>query len=81
MIEGVEHLATLKARCSSTRLVAVCDREADLYDPFLTERPAGVGTGWCGRPGIAGVLIPNGIVGGARDSAFAGAGRDLAIRN
>ena len=41
-IEGVEHLATLKARCPTTRLVAVGDREADLYDLFMTARPAGV---------------------------------------
>jgi hypothetical protein len=46
-IEGIEHLAALKARCAGTRLVCVGDRESDLYELFATERPAGVD--WLGR--------------------------------
>lgn len=41
-IEGLAHLGMLKERCPDTRLVAVCDREADIYDLFVAERPAGV---------------------------------------
>ncbi|TCK94573.1 IS4 family transposase [Paraburkholderia sp. BL9I2N2] len=41
-IEGIEHLAALKARCAGTRLVGVGDRESDLYELFTTERPDGV---------------------------------------
>jgi hypothetical protein len=41
-LEGLEHLAALKERCPDTQLVGVCDREADLYDLFMLERPAGV---------------------------------------
>jgi len=41
-LEGLEHLSALKARCPDTHIVGVCDREGDLYDVFVTERPAGV---------------------------------------
>jgi hypothetical protein len=41
-IEGIEHLAALKARCAEVRLVGVGDRESDLYELFATERPDGV---------------------------------------
>jgi hypothetical protein len=41
-LEGIEHLAALKARCAQTRLVGVGDRESDLYELFATERPDGV---------------------------------------
>ena len=41
-LEGIEHLAALKARCADTRFVGVGDRESDLYELFVAERPAGV---------------------------------------
>jgi len=41
-IEGIEHLAALKARCTETRLVGVGDRESDLYELFTHDRPDGV---------------------------------------
>ncbi|HUL87942.1 MAG TPA: IS4 family transposase [Pseudolabrys sp.] len=41
-LEGLEHLSALKTRCAQTRLVAVGDRESDLYELFSTERPEGV---------------------------------------
>ena len=41
-LEGIEHLATLKARCADTRFVGVGDRESDLYELFVAERPSGV---------------------------------------
>lgn len=41
-IEGLSQLNTLKARCPETSVVAVCDREADIYDLFVAERPPGV---------------------------------------
>jgi hypothetical protein len=41
-IEGIEHLAALKARCTKTRLVGVGDRESDLYELFTHDRPDGV---------------------------------------
>lgn len=41
-LEGLSQLATLKPRCPHTRLVAVCDREADIYELFVAERPEGV---------------------------------------
>jgi hypothetical protein len=41
-IEGIEHLAALKARCVEPRIVGVGDRESDLYELFTTERPDGV---------------------------------------
>jgi hypothetical protein len=41
-IEGLDHLATLKSHCPTTQIVGVCDREADLYDLFATERTPGV---------------------------------------
>lgn len=41
-LEGLTQLGTLKERCPHTRLVAVCDREADIYELFVAERPAGV---------------------------------------
>ncbi|KVZ48335.1 IS4 family transposase [Burkholderia ubonensis] len=40
-LEGGEHLATLKAFCPNTRIVGVSDREGDVYDVFMAERPAG----------------------------------------
>lgn len=41
-LEGIKQLSTLKTRCPDTQLVAMCDREADVYELFLAERPAGV---------------------------------------
>lgn len=41
-LEGLEHLAALKARCEQTRFVCVGDRESDLYELFSAERPAAV---------------------------------------
>ena len=41
-LEGIEHLAALKARCPDTRIVATGDRESDVYEVFVAERPAGV---------------------------------------
>ncbi|SOE46594.1 Transposase Tn5 dimerisation domain-containing protein [Burkholderia sp. OK233] len=41
-LEGVEHLASLKTRCADTRFVGVGDRESDLFELFVAERPAGV---------------------------------------
>lgn len=41
-LEGLTQLGNLKAHCPETRFVAVCDREADIYDMFLASRPAGV---------------------------------------
>jgi hypothetical protein len=41
-LEGIEHLAALKARCAETRFVGVGDRESDLYELFVAELPAGV---------------------------------------
>ena len=38
---GGYHADAIK-QLPNARLVAVCDREADLYDLFITERPAGV---------------------------------------
>lgn len=41
-LEGLECLEPLKPQCPDTRLVAVSDREGDVYDVFLASRPAGV---------------------------------------
>lgn len=41
-VEGLNHLAALKARCPDTRMVGVGDRESDVYEVFVAERPAGV---------------------------------------
>lgn len=41
-LEGSEHLAALKVHCPNTRIVGVSDREGDVYDVFVAERPAGV---------------------------------------
>lgn len=41
-LEGSEHLAALKARCPNTHIIGVSDREGDVYDVFVTERPVGV---------------------------------------
>ena len=41
-IEGIWHLAALRARCAETRFVCVGDRESDVYELFATERPDGV---------------------------------------
>ena len=51
-LEGIGHLASLKAHCPDTQIVGVCDREGDVYDVFVAGRPTG-STGWCARPGIA----------------------------
>jgi len=40
--EGLDHLSALKARCAETRLVAVGDRESDIYEVFAAERAEGV---------------------------------------
>ena len=40
--EGLEHLTALKARCPGPRLVGVGDRESDVYEVFVAERPVGV---------------------------------------
>ena len=41
-IEGLRHIRTLSAHCPQTKVVTVCDREADVYDLFAQERGAGV---------------------------------------
>lgn len=41
-LEGLEHLSALKDHCPQTHIVGVCDREGDVYDVFVAERPAGV---------------------------------------
>lgn len=41
-IEGQTHLANLKSHCPNTHIVGVCDRESDLYELFIAQRPAGV---------------------------------------
>jgi hypothetical protein len=41
-LEGIEHLATLKSYCSDTHIVGISDREGDVYDAFIAERPIGV---------------------------------------
>jgi len=41
-LEGLECLEPLKMQCPDTHLVAVSDREGDVYDVFLAPRPAGV---------------------------------------
>jgi len=43
-------------RCPQTHFVCIGDREADVYDLFLQERPSGW-TCWCGRRGTAGWTI------------------------
>jgi hypothetical protein len=41
-VEGLQHLCSLKEYCPRTQIVGVCDREADVYELFIAERPAGV---------------------------------------
>lgn len=41
-IEGIQQLHLLQERCPQTKLVTVCDREADIYDLFALERAKGV---------------------------------------
>ena len=41
-LEGHEQLVALKTRCPDTRLVGISDREGDVYDVFMAERPDGV---------------------------------------
>lgn len=41
-LEGHEQLVALKARCANTRIVGLSDREGDVYDVFMAERPDGV---------------------------------------
>jgi hypothetical protein len=41
-LEGIGHPAARKACCGETRFVRVGDRECDLYDIFVPERPVGV---------------------------------------
>lgn len=41
-VEGLRHLGSLRDFCPDTKLVTVCDREADVYDLFAQARPAGV---------------------------------------
>ena len=41
-LEGIGHLASLKAHCPDTQIVGVCDREGDVYDVFVAERPTGI---------------------------------------
>jgi hypothetical protein len=41
-LEGLAHLRSLHERCPATRIVGVCDREADIYEMFAAERPNGV---------------------------------------
>lgn len=41
-LEGLERLSALKGHCPDTHIVGVCDREGDVYDVFVAERPAGV---------------------------------------
>ncbi|CAB3773763.1 IS4 family transposase ISLpn5 [Paraburkholderia humisilvae] len=48
-LEGLEHLSALKGHCPETHIVGVCDREGDVYDVFVAERPTGVD--WLVRAG------------------------------
>lgn len=41
-LEGLHQLERLGARCPATQIVAVCDREADLYELFVQPRAANV---------------------------------------
>jgi hypothetical protein len=41
-MEGLQHMDMLSAHCPQTQLVAVCDREADVYDLFAASRKPGV---------------------------------------
>lgn len=41
-LEGLECLEPLQLQCPDTHLVALSDREGDVYDVFLAQRPAGV---------------------------------------
>jgi transposase-like protein/transposase Tn5 family protein len=41
-LTSVEAVSAARARCPQTHFVCVGDREADVYDLFLQERPAGV---------------------------------------
>lgn len=41
-LEGIDHPAALKVRCTQTRFVCVGDRESGLYELFVAERPDGV---------------------------------------
>jgi hypothetical protein len=41
-IEGLRHMRALSALCPHTKMVTVCDREADVYDLFVHERGPGV---------------------------------------
>lgn len=41
-LTSLDAVIRAKAQCPSTHLVSVGDREADVYDLFLVERPAGV---------------------------------------
>lgn len=41
-LETLAVLNGLREHCPDTRIVAVCDREADIYDLFVAERPAQV---------------------------------------
>lgn len=48
-LQGLEHLSALKALCPDTHIVGLCDREGDVYDVLVAERPAGVD--WLVRAG------------------------------
>jgi len=41
-LTSVEAVCEAHARCPQTHLVGIGDREADVYDLFLQERPSGV---------------------------------------
>ncbi|WP_246291636.1 IS4 family transposase, partial [Paraburkholderia fynbosensis] len=41
-LEGIEQLGVLKTHCPCTHVIGVSDREGDVYDVFLAQRPAGV---------------------------------------
>jgi hypothetical protein len=41
-LTGLEAVKAVHARCPDTRFISVGDREADVYDLFLVDRPAGV---------------------------------------
>ncbi|MGH8783830.1 MAG: IS4 family transposase [Cupriavidus necator] len=41
-LEGIGHMGALKARCPDAKMVCIGDRESDIYELFVAERPAGV---------------------------------------
>jgi hypothetical protein len=41
-IEGLNQLSVLKPHCPGTHVISICDREADVYELFTSERASGV---------------------------------------